>query len=162
MNERLPCRRTEARRCGALVARRARAGRPILGRWTPGEVLKQAQQAVEDGLPGGGVGVTNLGGGLLHSSCWCARHACCHCVRCIVLSLPYVCAASLSRAATIDDLGQQPDRLPASLAAVLSAVLESCAPELGSAFCMPSGRARCPHVACSAPRRLAASGARSG
>ena len=56
------------------MALRARAGRPILGRWTPGEVLQQAQQAVEDGLPGGGVGVTNLGGGLLHSSCWCARY----------------------------------------------------------------------------------------
>ena len=56
-----------------------------------------------------------LGGGLLHSSYWCARHAFRHCARCIVLSLSCVCAALLTRSAIIDDLRTQPDWLPASM-----------------------------------------------
>jgi hypothetical protein len=117
------CRRTAVRRCGALVAPRARAGRPILGRWSPGEVFQQAQQAVDGGLLGGAATRNKLAGGLLHSSCWCACQAFRHCARCIVLSLSCVCAASLSRAAIIDDLRPQPDSLSASMdiRAILSA-----------------------------------------
>ena len=97
------------------MAPRARAGRATLGRCSLGEVPQRAQQAVEDGLPGGVLGVTNFGGGLLHSSCWCVRHAFRHCARWTVLSLTRVCAAPPSCAAIVGDFGPHTDWPAASM-----------------------------------------------
>ena len=160
----LLCRRTAVGRCGVHVAPRARAGRAALGRWPLGDVPQGAQQAVEDGLPGGGARRNELGGGLLHSSCWCARHAFRHCARRTVLSLPRVCAAPPSRAAIVGDLRPHPEWPAASMdaRAVAGAGEQSAGARAGASHperprALPARRIRCARTACSLRRSLWAS-----
>ena len=97
-----------------------------------------------------------LGGGLLHSSCWCARHAFRHCARCTVLSLPRVCAAPPSRAADRRRLSR-PTRLAGGVdghralhgAGELSAGARGCLPHAERPRALPARRMRCAQMACS-------------
>jgi hypothetical protein len=97
------------------VGLRPRPNLPTLGGWSLGELPQRAQQAVEGGLPGGVLGVTNFPGGLLHSSCWCVRHAFRHCACCTELSLMRACAALPSRTAIVGDFRLHPDWPAASM-----------------------------------------------